>query len=174
MSKIADLKRPDLAYISCALCGEAWQDPEPPDLPALEAEGPLPVVGYLEAVEQHGRFLGGDPELARAADAGHVERWERVIHDREMQAVAYRLSDAAVAASRKHAEQAHTLDEHLAHAHANQIPLACERCGHQEQATQEGVEALKAHVCPARGEECTSCAGQAGVRAGKHLSAYPA
>lgn len=175
--KIEELARPDLAYISCGICGDAWQDPPPPALPSLPADGALPAVGYLEAVDLHARYLAGDPELAaHAAIDGLVERWETVIRDREIQGITYRVSDAAAAASRDHAEQAHTLDDHLAHAHGNQIPLACEKCGHQEQATQEGLAHLNAHDCAGRRAACPTCASFAegsGLRPGEHIKAYP-
>lgn len=175
MPTISELKRPDLAYIACSICGEAVQDPEPPDFPSRPADETFPDVSYLEAVDQHARFLAGDPELEGAARDGLVTRWESVIRDREVQAATYRLSDAAVAWSRGHADT-HPLEEHLAHAHGNQIPLACERCGHQEQATAEGVAHLQAHECPARGGRCSTCTGfveGAKLKPGQHLPAYP-
>lgn len=132
--KAAELKRPDLEHTSCVLCDEAWQSPEPPDLPE----------GYLEAVEYLGS-LAEDPHAK--VDPDRVAEAQRAIDLREGQAAAYKLDLAAYKATHAHAEKAHTLDEHLALAHANRRSLNCEKCGHQEQATPEGFEALKAHEC---------------------------
>jgi hypothetical protein len=109
--KIADLKRPDLAHITCGLCADAFQEPEPPDWPVGALDDPPGEVALLE---------------------------------RDQQARAYRLSAAAYVLHRAHAENAHTLDEHLEHAHANGIPLVC-ACGHTEEATRTGLEAMQEH-----------------------------
>lgn len=131
------LKRPDLAHTSCGICGEAWQSPEPPEIPK----------GYFEAVEYLGQ-LAQDPHAK--LDSDRVVEAQRIIEVREAQAASYQLDAAAFKATHDHAEKYHTFDEHLAHAHENRIPITCEKCGHEEQATQEGVAALKAHECPDR------------------------
>jgi len=127
------VKRLDLAHTSCGICGEGWQTPEPPDMPE----------GYLEAVEYLGRLaiheVGLDPDKVAAS--------QRVLDEREAQAAAYRLDEDAFKATHDHAEKSHTLDEHLEHAHAHRIPLTCEKCSHQEQATAKGLAALKTHKC---------------------------
>ena len=133
--KADELKRPDLAHTSCALCDEAWQSPDPPDMPE----------GYFEAVEYLGQ-LGQDPHAKLDVDA--VAKAQRIVEAREAQALAYQLDEDAFAATRDHADT-HPLDEHLAHAHLNRIPLTCEKCGLEAPATQKGVAALKAHDCPA-------------------------
>ena len=45
----------------------------------------------------------------------------------------------------------HTLEEHLEHLQENGIPIVC-ACGHEEQATEEGLEAMRRHAgdCPRR------------------------
>lgn len=151
--KYEDLKRPDLAHITCGVCGEVFQSPPPPELPA----------GYHDAIASFQEFMNGMPTTVAEA-----ERVAMVIAEREVHASGFRLDDAAFAAHRAHSEKAHTLDEHLEFAHGNEIPLGCTECGHEEQATAEGHSAMKAHLdkCTGRRTPCPDCGST------KHRSAY--
>lgn len=136
--KLDELPRPDLAHTSCGICGEAWQTPEPPPLPE----------GYFDAVE----FLGQLAEHpGEEVDLDKVATAQAIIDQREAQAAGYRLDAAAFQATHDHAET-HTLAEHLEHAHDNRIPLTCAKCGHEEQSTQAGYDAIQQHTKGCKGK----------------------